>query len=82
MITTRGIFYMVYFIGLWCIVMFLVTAVQGNYLEHVSLMKMDNLDHEYYHHIDYLRLILYLIVWSVSVFVCYKISKEINLKAK
>ena len=80
MITRKGLFYLLCFLGYMVILFSGIPVLFDRAISHISLIphtKYNNIDQAF---IDYTRLALYLVMWPVLCFLVYHISKEVTLK--
>lgn len=80
MITKKGTFYLICLLGYFFIIFNGVPVIYYKELSHISLFAAGNSNDIVHEFIDYRKLTVYLIMWTVFVFTLYKIVDEIRYK--
>jgi hypothetical protein len=80
MITKKGVFYLICFLGYTFIIFKGIPIFYYNSVSHISLFASGNSNDIRHEFIDYKKLTVYLVMWTALVFTLYKIVAEIKYK--
>lgn len=82
MFSKQGFFYLICLVGYFVILANYVPVTWDRDIEHISIIPQRNSSDMMHEFIDYRRLALYLIMWTVICFFTYKIVDQIKLPKK
>jgi len=80
MITKKGVFYLICFIGYVVIVLNFIPVEYDRRIFHIGFFPEGNSSDIYHEYISYRRLAIYLIMWPVFCYLLFQLSNEIKIK--
>lgn len=80
MITKKGVFYLVCLLGYLYIVFKGIPVIYDKSVYHINLFPSGNSSDIYHEFIDYKKLTVYIVLWTVIIYILYKLSSEIGRK--